>query len=89
MNLRFDKKISKVLRRLKMRPLLLAAAAVKSDSEMIGSLRAALGRGTGPVEAVVDPGAPGLEPGLYLFGHDALEVAKVGLKVARSYAAER
>jgi predicted fused transcriptional regulator/phosphomethylpyrimidine kinase/predicted transcriptional regulator len=88
-NLRFDKRMSRVLRRLKMHPLLLKEAGVKSDSEMIGSLRAALGGAMGPVGAVVDPGAPGLEPGLYLFAHDALEVARQGLKVARSYAAER
>ncbi len=89
MNLRFDRRMSRVLRRMKLHPLLLEEAGVKSDSEMIGSLRAALGRATGPVDAVVDPGASGLEPGLYLFGHDALEVVRQGLKVARSYAAER
>ena len=89
MNVRYDQKMRRVLRRMKVHPLLLEEAEVKNDLEMIGSLRAALSRATSPVEAVIDPGAPGIEPGVYLFAHDAVEVASLGLKVARAYLAER
>ena len=88
MNVRYDQKMRRTLRRMKVHPLLLGEADVKSDLEMISSLREALNRATSPVEAVIDPGAPGLEPGVYLFAHDAVEVVRLGLKVARAYLAE-
>jgi XRE family transcriptional regulator, thiamine biosynthesis regulator len=88
MNVRYDQKMRRSLIKMKIRPLLLDEASVKRDSEMIGPLRAALKRAVGPWAAVIDPGAPGLEPGLYLFAHDAVEVVQLGLRVARAYAAE-
>ena len=88
MNVRYDGRMAQALGRLKMRPLLLDGAAVRSDAGMMGSLVRALRRSEVPVDAVVDPGAPGLEPGLYLFARDAVEVVRLGLKVARAYAAE-
>lgn len=89
MNVRYDQKMGLSLSKMKIRPLLLLdEASVKRDSDILGPLRAALKRATGPVAAVVDPGAPGLEPGLYLFARDAVEVVQLGLKVARSYAAQ-
>ncbi|MDA4114082.1 MAG: hypothetical protein OK474_08555 [Thaumarchaeota archaeon] len=88
MNVRYDQKVRRSLIKMKIRPLLLDEASVKRDSEMIGPLRAALKRATGPVVGVIDPGAPGLEPGLYLFAHDAVKVVHLGLKVALAYAAQ-
>jgi predicted fused transcriptional regulator/phosphomethylpyrimidine kinase/predicted transcriptional regulator len=88
MNVRYDPRMERALRGMKLKPLALRETHVKSESEMIASLKSALGSAKARVEAVVDPGAPGLEPGLYLFAIDAVEVAQLGLKVARAYAAE-
>ncbi len=88
MNVRYDEKMRRALTRLKVHPLLLEASAAKTDSEMIRSLRLALRRAAKPVEAVIDPGGPGLEPALYLFAEDAVEVVRLGLKVARACFAE-
>ncbi|MGA2665990.1 MAG: thiamine-phosphate synthase family protein, partial [Nitrososphaerales archaeon] len=62
MNVRYDGRMDRALRRVKMRPLLLDEAGVRTDSEMMGSLVRALRRSEAPVDAVIDPGAPGLEP---------------------------
>jgi XRE family transcriptional regulator, thiamine biosynthesis regulator len=88
MNVRYDQKMHRSLSKLKIQPLLLDGASVARDSDMIGPLMAALRRSGAPVTAVVDPGGPGLEPGLYLFAHDAVELVQLGLKVARAYAAD-
>jgi len=86
MNVRYDRLMLGVLRKMKMHPLLLEETGVRTDSEMMRSLSLSLRRSETPVEAVIDPGAPGLEPGLYLFAHDAVEVVRLGLKIARVYA---
>jgi XRE family transcriptional regulator, thiamine biosynthesis regulator len=88
MNVRYDQKMRRALSQVMIRPLLLDQARVRRDSEMIGPLRAALRSASGPVTAVVDPGAPGLEAGLYLFAQDAIRVVHLGLKIARAYAAQ-
>ena len=88
MNVRYDQRMRRALWKMKLKPILLEDSEVKSESEMIGSLNSALRRAAGPVAAVVDPGAPGLEPGLYLFAHDAERVVQLGLRIARTYAAE-
>jgi predicted fused transcriptional regulator/phosphomethylpyrimidine kinase len=56
---------------------------------MVENLRGSLSGAAGPIDAVVDPGGPGSEPGLYLFAEDATAVAQLGLKVAKFYAATR
>lgn len=88
MNVRYDQKMRRALREMKMSPIVLEEANVKNDTEMIRSLTVALRRATRPIEAVIDPGAPGLEPGLYLFAHDAVDVVRLALKVASAYFVE-
>jgi predicted fused transcriptional regulator/phosphomethylpyrimidine kinase/predicted transcriptional regulator len=88
MNVRYDEKMRRALHKLKMHPLLLGEESVKRDSEIMAPLRLALRHSAGPVTAVVDPGGPGLEAGLYLFARDALGVVQLGLQVARAYSAE-
>jgi predicted fused transcriptional regulator/phosphomethylpyrimidine kinase/predicted transcriptional regulator len=85
MNLRYDDKMMAVLRRLGLDPLVLKEDEVKNEADMMRSLRSAVRAASKPVRSVVDPGAPGLEPGLYLFAGDALAVARQGLELARAY----
>jgi hypothetical protein len=88
MNLRYDRRMQRALRRMKLKPVMLDEQGVKSESEMIASLRGALRDEAASVTAVVDPGGPGLEPGLYLFAQDAVGVARLSMALARAYAAE-
>jgi hypothetical protein len=83
-NIRYDAKLDSVIRRMR-----LATLRVKGGSQMVESLRVSVSGVAGPIDAVVDPGGPGSEPGLYLFGEDATAVAQLGLKVAKSYAIAR
>jgi len=83
-NIRYDAKLDSVVRRMR-----LAALRVKGGSQMVENLRGSLSGAAGPIDAVVDPGGPGSEPGLYLFAEDATAVAQLGLKVAKFYAATR
>jgi len=80
MNIRFDPKIDSEIRRMK-----LSVLRVKGGSIMLDSLRESLSGRVDPVDAVVDPGGPGSEPGLYLFASDATSVAELGLKISRAY----
>ena len=89
MNVRYDQRMRRALRRTKVHALLLEEADVKTDAHMISSLRDALKNADGPIEAVIDFGAPGLEPATYLFGHDAVEVVRLGMRVARAYFTDR
>lgn len=84
MNIRYDAKLDSVVRKMKLNVL-----RVKGGPQMVDGLRASLTALTGPVDAIVDPGGPGSEPSLYLFGEDSMVVAELGLRVARSYAASR
>jgi predicted fused transcriptional regulator/phosphomethylpyrimidine kinase/predicted transcriptional regulator len=88
-NLRYDLKMGRVLSTIGLRSLNLdESRAHRTDAKMLGDLRGKLGRSTTPVEALVDPGGPGIEPGLYLFAGDAEEVVQLALRVARAYVGE-
>jgi hypothetical protein len=83
MNIRYDEKMDSVIREMK-----LVAFRVKSGSHMIQVLRESIPQ-AGAVDAVIDAGGPGTEPGLYLFAEDPAAVAELGLSVARDYATAR
>jgi len=84
MNIRYDAKIDSVIRKMK-----LGVLRVKGGSLIVEGLRDTLNKVDRQIDALVDPGGPGSEPGLYLFGEDAMAVAELGVKVARSCAASR
>jgi XRE family transcriptional regulator, thiamine biosynthesis regulator len=86
MNLRYDQKMAHTLRALGLRTVDLGeASGPRRDPEMLGTLREKLKLSSSPIDALVDRGGSGIEPGLYLFAGDALKVAELGLRVARAY----
>jgi len=58
-----------------------------SQDKVLGALRARLSAtgGAGAFEAVVDYGGEGVEPSLYLFAEDAVNVVRRALEIARAY----
>ncbi|MDG7005752.1 MAG: hypothetical protein JRM86_02330 [Nitrososphaerota archaeon] len=88
-NLRYDARISEVLRARGVGVLTLGRARpAVADDRVVASLRSSLSGGglTGDLGAVVDPGGEGMEPSLYLFAEDAEGVVRRALEIARDYA---
>jgi len=88
MNLRYDEKMSKVLAKLRVKRLTMGRSyPADSQDKVLGALRARLSAtgGAGAFEAVVDYGGEGVEPSLYLFAEDAVNVVRRALEIARAY----
>lgn len=83
MNIKLDAKVERLIRKMKLDILRL-----KADSPMLEGLRAAMGGRSRALDAVVDQGGEGTEPGLYLFAEDPAKVAELGLRIARAYATD-
>lgn len=83
MNIRYDAKLGRIIGRMS-----LTVLSVEGGLS-IENLRNALSGVSGPVNAIVDPGAQGTEPGTYLFAGDPAGVAELGLKISRAYATMR
>jgi XRE family transcriptional regulator, thiamine biosynthesis regulator len=79
-NIRYDERIDSIVRRKD-----LAIVRVDGGIDMLSGLRLALEGTRGNLDAVVDPGGPGSEPGLYLLAEDAVSVARLGVEIAREY----
>jgi predicted fused transcriptional regulator/phosphomethylpyrimidine kinase/predicted transcriptional regulator len=89
MNLRYDGKMERALASQDIRHVTLdPSQASRTDADLLASLDEKLRDTPGPIEAIVDRGGPGIEPGLYLFGADASRVAQIGLRLARAYVGE-
>lgn len=85
-NLKYDKQTEKILRRLKLRILRIGGVYPQGvDDPVVESLRQKMKESRGEFDAIVDAGGPGLEPNLYLFATDAVEVASLAIKVAKLY----
>jgi predicted fused transcriptional regulator/phosphomethylpyrimidine kinase/predicted transcriptional regulator len=82
-NLRFDPKLEKLVRKEGLRVI-----RVEGGARLLESLKSSLKDSPGP-DAVVDPGGQGTEPGLYLFAEGPVAVAELALRLARSYAVAR
>jgi XRE family transcriptional regulator, thiamine biosynthesis regulator len=87
MNLRYDDRMSEVLGSLHVKKLTIGHAyPTDSQDKVLGALRARLSApGGSEFEAVVDEGGEGVEPSLYLFGNDAINVVRRALEIARAY----
>jgi predicted fused transcriptional regulator/phosphomethylpyrimidine kinase/predicted transcriptional regulator len=85
-NLRYDKKMRDVLRRLKVRTLKVGGypRGMKGDPTL-EALALALAGSSSDFDALVDEGASGIEPNVYLFGESAAEVAKLAVTVAEAH----
>jgi len=89
MNLRYDSKMARVLRRLRLSTLNLEESlGPRTDEEMLAQLLRRFREETEAVEAVVDAGGSGIEPSLYLFAADAVSLAQLALRIAREYSNE-
>ena len=89
MNLRYDSRMAKVMRRLSVKDIEIGRNYPEgAQDKVLGALRARLSSHprTGDFEAVVDLGGEGVEPSLYLFAEDPVKVAERALEIARGYA---
>ncbi len=85
-NLKYDRQIEKILRKTKLRILRIGGVYPQGgDDPVVESLRQKIRESRGEFDALVDTGGPGLEPNLYLFAADAVEVASLAIKVAKLY----
>ncbi len=85
-NLKYDPQIEKILRRLKLRILRIGGVYPRGvDDPIVESLRQKMKETDEEFDALVDSGGPSLEPNLYLFAKDAIDVAKFAIKIARLY----
>jgi predicted fused transcriptional regulator/phosphomethylpyrimidine kinase/predicted transcriptional regulator len=83
-NLRYDAKVDRVVRRMGLRRLTIGGYAQASLGDSTGdALVAALSREGGKFDVLVDTGGSGIEPNVYLFGRDAVEVARLAKRLAR------
>ena len=89
MNLRYDDKMGMELRKLKMRTLSMGGSYPKVADPVVEALTRQMKESDGPFDAIVDSGGSGIEPSLYLFAADPVEVARLALKLARLYSMGR
>lgn len=89
LNLRYDAKMRRVIRKLGLRALEIGEYQPSvSEDRMVTELASKLANARPGFDAVVDPGGKGVEPNLYLFARSATEVASLAVKIAKLYSAE-
>ncbi len=89
-NLKYDRQVEKILRRTKLRILRIGGVYPRGvDDPVVESLRQKIRESREKFDAMVDAGGSGLEPNLYLFATDAVEVASLAIKVAKLYYSSR
>jgi XRE family transcriptional regulator, thiamine biosynthesis regulator len=87
-NLRYDRKIGRALRRLKVATLKFGGYPRGTGRDpTIEALAGVLAKSGSEFDGVIDEGAEGIEPNVYLFGATATEVAKLAVRVAEAYSA--
>ncbi|MDA4126164.1 MAG: hypothetical protein OK452_03025 [Thaumarchaeota archaeon] len=88
MNIRYDKKVGLILKRLHLRSIEIGDYAVSGKEDPTAdALRRRLGPSSGAFDVIVDGGGSGIEPNTYLFAKGAREVATLALKISRLYSA--
>lgn len=87
-NLRYDRRMERVLRRSGLRQLRIGGYSPAGPGDpTVDALAAAMAGEKNLFDAVVDSGGKGIEPNVYLFGRDAVGVARLAQRVARLYSA--
>lgn len=87
-NLRYDERMARVLKRMGLRRLEIGDyAPTGREDPTVEALASRLLKERRDFDAVVDAGGMGVEPDVYLFGHDAVEVARLAVKVSELYSA--
>ena len=88
-NVRYDGRMERVLKRLGLRQLRIGGYAQAGPGDpTVDALAAALAKERRQFDVIVDTGGTGIEPDVYLFGGDAVEVARLAQKVAKLYSAK-
>jgi predicted fused transcriptional regulator/phosphomethylpyrimidine kinase len=83
-NLRYDEKVGALLSDLGLRPLAIGRHPSHEGLDpTVAALESRLRSWSGPFDAVVEEGGTGIEPNVYLFGRDAIEVARLAVKLAK------
>jgi predicted fused transcriptional regulator/phosphomethylpyrimidine kinase/predicted transcriptional regulator len=85
-NLRYDEKMGRVLKKLRLNILTIGGAYPKGvDDPVVEVLREKIGETEKRFDVIIDLGGSGFEPSLYLFAKDAVECAKQAIKIAKMY----
>jgi predicted fused transcriptional regulator/phosphomethylpyrimidine kinase/predicted transcriptional regulator len=85
MNLRYDEKMERVLKRLRLRQLVIGRKYSKAVDPVVEALTQQMRESSASFDVIVDSGGSGIEPSLYIFSSDPVEVAALALKMARLY----
>ena len=87
MNLRFDRRMAAVLRRLRLK-ILRTGGEYPSDVEdpIVEGMKRRVATSK-EYDAIIDIGGLGVEPSLYLLGSDPVKLAELAIKVSRDYSA--
>jgi len=87
MNLRFDRRMAAVLRRLRLK-ILRTGGEYPSDAEdpVVEGMKRRVATSK-EYDAIIDIGGLGVEPSLYLLGSDPVKLAELAIKVSRDYSA--
>ncbi len=87
-NLRYDPRMAKILRRLRMRTLEIGGYPLTGPGDpTVQALARRLATARDPFDAVVDSGGNGIEPNVYLFAKGVGEIADLALSVSKLYSA--
>ncbi|MDV3277357.1 MAG: hypothetical protein LYZ69_02680 [Nitrososphaerales archaeon] len=87
-NLRYDEKMARVLKRMGLKCFQIGGYSPSGrEDPTVGALASVFLKDRKPFDAVVDSGGRGTEPDVYMFGRDAVEVARMAVKAAELYSA--
>lgn len=86
-NLRYDHKIGAILRKRGIKAVAIGDYVVAGEDSTAEALGRKLETTSQRFDAVIDEGAAGIEPNLYLFAKGAREAAELALRLARDYSA--
>ena len=87
MNLRFDRRMAAVIRRLRLK-ILRTGGEYPSDVEdpIVEGMKRRVATSK-EYDAIIDIGGLGVEPSLYLLGSDPVKLAELAIKMSREYSA--
>ncbi len=85
-NIRYDGKMEKILKRMKIKTLTIGGGYPHGfDDPIPEALSNKMAEAHQPFEAVIALGGQGIEPSLYLFDKDAIEVARLAIEIGRVF----
>jgi hypothetical protein len=85
-NIRYDSKMAEVLEALGLKTLEIGGySRSETGDPTLEALRNKLLSSKAEFSAVIDSGTKGIEPNLYLFGKDAMEVARLAIRASEAY----